>query len=144
MYTNGYYNGYGTTSAYTSGAAAATGLAAGLVIFYIIEYILLFAWIILYFIGMWKTFVKMGHKGYFALIEGYNEVLLLEAANMPLWNYFMMMIPIYGIIVMIKRGIVIANKFGKSTAIGVLLGIPVTAPIAFMILGFSKDAKYKG
>ena len=99
---------------------------------------------ILNIIGMWKTFVKMGLKGYYSLIGGYNDVLLLEAADMPIWNYFMMLIPIYGLVVSIRRGIAIANKFGKSTAIGVFLGIPVTAPVAFMILGCSKDAKYKG
>ncbi|MBR3490017.1 MAG: signal peptidase I [Bacilli bacterium] len=139
MYSNGYNYGYSSAAA----TAAGTGLAA-LVILYIFEYILIFAWLILYFVGMWKTFVKMGKKGYFALIEGYNDVILLEAAGMPIWNYFMMLIPIYGLVVSIRRGIIIANKFGKSTALGVFLGIPFTAPIAFMILGCSKDAKYKG
>lgn len=141
MYSS-YYDGY-NTAAYTT-ATAGAGAAAGLIIFNVIWYILCIALVVLYFIGMWKTFTKMGRKGYEALIEGHNEVVLLEVAGMPMWNFFMMMIPVYGLIVSIKRGIAVASKFGKSTAIGVLLGIPVTAPIAFMILGFSKDAKYKG
>ena len=134
---------YGSTVGAATGAAA--GAAVGLFILYALYYIILIAWLVLYLIGMWKTFVKMGKKGYYALICGYNDVILLEAVGMPLWNYFIInFVPVYGLIVSIKRGIALANKFGKSTAIGVLLGIPFTAPIAFMILGFSKDAKYKG
>ena len=143
MYSNGYYNSYNTTN-YAAAAATATAGVIVVVIFWILFYACLIALAVLYFVGMWKTFQKMGLKGYFALIGGYSDVLLFEAADMPIWNYFMLLIPVYGLVVSIKRGIVIANKFGKSTATGVFLGIPVTAPIAFMILGCSKDAKYKG
>lgn len=145
MYTNSYnYGGYDYSGAAAAAATTGTAMAAFMVIFYILYYVLLIAWVVLYIIGMWKTFTRMGLKGYYSLIGGYNDVLLLEAADMPIWNYFMMLIPIYGLVVSIRRGIVIANKFGKSTAIGVFLGIPFTAPIAFMILGCAKDAKYKG
>jgi hypothetical protein len=137
------YSSYGYDP-YTTSASAASGAVVGLAIFNVIWYIAWIALIVLYFVGMWKMFAKMGRKGYEALIEGHNEVVLLEVAGMPMWNFFMMMIPVYGLVVSIKRGIAIANKFGKSTVIGVLFGIPVTAPIAAMILGFSKDAKYKG
>ena len=143
MNYNGYYNSYNTAAA-TAASASAAGAAVGLFILYALYYIILIAWVVLYILGIWKTFVKMGKKGYYSLIGGYNEVIILEAVGMPLWNYFIInFVPVYGLIVSIKRGIAFANKFGKSTAIGVLLGIPFTAPIAFMILGFSKDSKYK-
>lgn len=146
MYTNSYnYGGYDYSGAAAAAATTGTAMAIFMIILYALWYILLIAWVVLYIVGMWKTFTRMGLKGYYSLIGGYNEVLLLEAADMPLWNYFIInFVPIYGLIVSIKRGIVIANKFGKSTAVGVLLGIPFTAPIAFMILGCAKDAKYKG
>lgn len=138
MYTNG-YNGYGYD--YSGAAGAAAGMAVGLVIFYVIYWILVIAAVVFYFIGLWKAFQKMGYKGYEALIEGHNEVILLEKAGMPMWYFFLMLIPVCNIIFAIKRGIELAKKFGKSTAFGVV-AIGLFPFVGWPIIGLG-NAKYK-
>lgn len=140
MYSSYGYDTYNTYNAYNAGAGAA-GAAAGLAIFTVLYYILLIAIVVLYYIGLWKSFTKMGFKGYEALIQGHNEVILFEKAGMPMWYWFLLLIPVCNIIFSIKRGIELAKKFGKSTAFGVV-ALGLFPFVGWMILGFSA-AKFK-
>ena len=140
MYSSYGYDTYNTYNAYNAGAGAA-GAAAGLVIFTVLYYIVLIAIVVLYYIGLWKSFKKMGFKGYESLIQGHNEVVLFEKAGMPMWYWFLLLIPVCNIIFSIKRGIELAKKFGKSTAFGVV-AIGLFPFVGWMILGFSA-AKFK-
>ncbi len=134
MYNNTYGN-YGYN--YNYNTASTVGAVAGAVlVFLVIFYIILFAAAIIELIGMWKAFEKMGKKGYEALIPGHDIVVLLEKANMPLWYFFLMLIPICNIVFSILVSIEIAKKFGKSTGFGVLLAL--FGFVCWPILGFGK------
>lgn len=136
------YSNYGyTTYDYSAATSAATGVAVASVIFSILYWLILIAIVVLYYIGLWKSFTKMGFKGYEALIEGHNEVILFEKAKMPMWYWFLLLIPVCNVIFSIKRGIELAKRFGKSTAFGVV-AIGLFPFIGWMIIGFSK-AKFK-
>lgn len=143
MYNYGYdYNyGYGATA---GAAAAGVGIfSIFLVIFEITFWLLFVAYIVLGCIGYWKTFTKMGRKGYEGLISGYNDVILFQAVKMPIWNYFLLLVPVYQFVISIKRGIELAKKFGKSTAFGVV-GLGLFPGVGMFLIGMSKDVKYKG
>ena len=133
--------GYGYGYEYPSYAYAGVfGLAFGMTIFIVIIGIIA---LILTFIGLWKTFEKMGLPGWEALIMGHNLVLLFEKADLPKQHVFFYYIPWIGWIgANIYMGINLMKKFGKSTGMGVLVGL--IPPIGFMITGFSKDYVYQG
>ena len=133
--------GYDTYNTYNAAAGAGAAMGVGLVIFYALSWLIGIAIIVLYYIGLWKSFQKMGYKGYEALIEGHNEVILLDKAGMPMWYFFLFLIPVCNIIFSIKRGIELAKKFGKSTAFGVV-AIGLFPFVGWIILGFS-SAKFK-
>jgi hypothetical protein len=120
MYST-YGTNYGYDYNYGQAAGAAAGVAAGIMIFYVIMYIVAIAAAVVQLIGMWKAFTKMGKKGYEALIPGHDTVVLLEKANMPLWYFFLMLIPVCNIIFGIKVCMELARKFGKTQGFGVLL-----------------------
>lgn len=140
--TYGNYNGYNSYNNYASTAAAgATGMAVGLIIFYVFMWIIYIAAAVITCIAMWKAFEKMGKKGYEALIPGHDTVVLLEKAGMPMWYFFLMLIPVCNVVFAIMMSIKLAEKFGKSAGFGVLLAlIPV---VGWPILGFSKNIKFK-
>ena len=134
MYNNTYGN-YGYN--YNYNTASTVGAVAGAVlVFLVIFYIILFAAAIIELIGMWKAFEKMGKKGYEALIPGHDIVVLLEKANMPLWYFFLMLIPVCNLVFLILVSIEIAKKFGKSSGFGVLLAL--FGFVCWPILGFGK------
>ena len=133
-------NYYGYDSYYNNSYNATTQAAAGFVgaalVFVVILYILMFAAAIIELIGMWKAFEKMGKKGYEALIPGHNYVVLFEKAGMPLWYFFLMLIPVCNLVFLILVSIEIAKKFGKSSGFGVLLAL--FGFVCWPILGFGK------
>lgn len=136
-----YYNGNYGYDSYNYNAAASVG--AGLAVFAVIMvifYILMFAAAIVELIGMWKAFEKMGKKGYEALIPCHSTVVILEKANMPMWYFFLMLIPVCNLVFLILACIEIAKKFGKTTGFGVLLAL--FGFVCWPILGFGK-ATYK-
>lgn len=137
MYYNGNY-GYDSYN-YNTAASVGAGLAVFAVIM-VIFYILMFAAAIVELIGMWKAFEKMGKKGYEALIPCHSTVVILEKANMPMWYFFLMLIPVCNLVFLILACIEIAKKFGKTTGFGVLLAL--FGFVCWPILGFGK-ATYK-
>ena len=103
-------------------------------------YIIAIAAAVVELIGMWKAFEKMGHKGYEALIPGHDVVVLLNKAGMPMWYFFLMLIPVCNVVFSIMMSIELAKKFGKSAGFGVLLAF--FGFVCWPILGFG-NAKYK-
>jgi uncharacterized membrane protein YhaH (DUF805 family) len=93
--------------------------------------------------GLWKTFVKTGRPGWYAIIPIYNFIVILEIAGKPIWWIILMLIPCVNIIVSVLVGIEVAKKFGKDTMIGVLCGLPILMAAGYAILGFG-DAQYQG
>lgn len=139
-YDYDYSYDYGTTTGYdTSSSLGTAGMAltGGVLMFVIID----FAVFVLLIVSMCKIFIKYGKKWWEFLIYGYNTVVMLEMAEMPLWNYFIFLIPFVNIYILFKVAIRIAKAFGKGTGFGVGM---VLLPIIFIpILAFSK-AQYVG
>ena len=92
-------------------------------------------------VGSCKIFVKYGKKWWEALIAGYNFAVILEMVELPLWNYFLFLIPFVNIYMIFKVAIRLAKAFGKGTGFGV--GLVLLSPIFIPILAFSK-APYIG
>ena len=97
--------------------------------------------LILVFAGFWKVFVKAGKPGWAAIVPIYNLVVLVEISGKPMWYIVLFFIPCVNLVGAILVGIGVAEKFGKSAAFGVGLGL--LSPIFYPILGFS-DAQYQG
>ncbi len=112
--------------------AAGCGMVMGLI------------WLVLIVVviaGLWKVFVKAGKPGWAAIVPIYNVIVWLEIVGKPIWWIVLLFIPFVNFIVLILLGIALAEKFGKSAAFGV--GIGLLGFIFIPILGFG-DARYQG
>lgn len=127
--------------------------------------------LVLQIVGMWKTFQKAKQPGWAAIVPFYNTFTTVKIAGLELWWFVLIaLLPMlnnvtaYGHIVddsetavivysggslwfglLVLYGFLnykIAKSFGKSTAFAV--GLTLLSPIFWMILGFSRDIKYKG
>lgn len=116
-------------------SAAGVGVSIGVLIF---NWILSIAICVALIIGLWKVFVKAGKPGWYAIIPVYNMWALLELGDQ---QGFWCLIPVANIIFYVKACLSINKKFSKPTWFAFLMIF--VAPVAFIILGFSKD-KYKG
>jgi len=90
------------------------------------------------FVGLWKTFEKMGKPGWAGIVPIYNIIVLLEVVRKPMWWIALFLIPFVGPILV---GIEVAKCFGKEGGFGVGLGL---LPFVFYpILGFG-SARFVG
>lgn len=126
----GSYSTYG----YSSSANMSSGFWTAYVIVLAIVAVLMLA-------VMWRIFTKAGKAGWKCLIPGYNiwvffEIICGQGAKM-----FLLLIPIYGIIVAIKSNIRLAHAFGKSTGFGIGL---VFIPYIFLCILAFGPAQYVG
>lgn len=85
-------------------------------------------------VGFWKTFEKMGRKGWEGIVPFYNVYILLQIFGRPVWWLVLFIIPFVNLIALIIVSVDVAKAFGKSVAFGVGLGL--LAPIFYCILGF--------
>ncbi|MBQ3414248.1 MAG: hypothetical protein IJH39_02650 [Clostridia bacterium] len=144
-------------------------MGVGLIIFLIFILILVVIVKALEIVGKWKLLKKAGKDGYIALIPIYNDITEMNITGMPLFFWFLnytyvlsmiagalSVIPFVGwilsfgltflasagvIVFDIWKSILVAQSFGKSTAMGVLLAFfPF---VMYPILGFGK-AEYQG
>ena len=138
-YDYDYSYDYGTTAGYDS--ASTSGIAGAILGGGIFMLIIYFVIIVLLIVSLCKIFVKYGKKWWESLIAGYNIAVMLEMAEMPLWNYFLFIIPFVNIYMYFKVCIRLAKAFGKGTGFGV--GIAILPVIFIPILAFSK-AQYVG
>ena len=151
-----YDYGYGYDVVNT--ASTVGGLVAGALIFLLVVSIIAIVFAILMIIGQWKCFKKAGYNGWEALIAGHNQFVncTFAGANpilvlVLMFGSVVSIIPILGALAYLgfviyyqfHVGIKTAKAFGKGTGFGVALAIPVSAPIAWFILG-KDDVKYVG
>lgn len=148
---------YGYNYGYDYGMGVGSILGAMLIVSLVVIGIgLVFA--ILMFIGQWKCFKKAGYNGWESLIGGHNQFVncTIAGVNPILVLIFMFgsvvtIIPVIGwlaylgfaIYYQVVVGINTAKAFGKGTGFGIALAIPLSAPIAWFILG-KDNVKYVG
>lgn len=148
---------YGYNYGYDAGSAIG-GVLAGMLAFIVIFGIVALVFAILAIIGQWKCFKKAGYNGWECLIAGHNQFVNCTFAGVnPIYVLGVMfgsvvsIIPIIGwlaylgfvIYYQFVVGINTAKAFGKGTGFGVALAIPLSAPIAWFILG-NDNVKYVG
>lgn len=151
MYDYGYYDtGYG----YNSGVGSMGAFVGTALIVILIVSIISIALIVLQFIGQWKCFKKAGYKGWEVLIGGHNQFVNCTFAGVnPLLILGLMfgsvvtVIPVIGLLAylgfliyyQVVVGLNTAKAFGKGTGFGIALAIPLSAPIAWFILGKAEN-----
>ena len=148
---------YGYNYGYDAGSALG-GMLAGMLVFILIFSLVALVFAVLMIIGQWKCFKKAGYKGWECLIAGHNQFINCTFAGVnPIYVLGVMfgsvvsIIPILGwlaylgflIYYQIIVGLNTAKAFGKGTGFGIALAIPLSAPIAWFILG-KDDIKYVG
>lgn len=148
---------YGYNYGYDAGSALG-GFLAGMIAFVVIFGIVALVFAILMIIGQWKCFKKAGYNGWESLIAGHNQFVNCTFAGVnPIYVLGVMfgsvvsVIPVIGALAYLGfviyyqfvLGINTAKAFGKGTGFGVALAIPISAPIAWFILG-KDDVKYVG
>ncbi|KND50402.1 MAG: Signal peptidase I [Parcubacteria bacterium C7867-007] len=92
---------------------------------------------VLLVVANWFIFRKAGKPGWASLIPFYNNVVMLQFTNLPLWWIVLMFIPIVNIVIgfiMLRR---LAGVFGK----GILftIGLILLPFIFWPILGFGRS-----
>lgn len=97
--------------------------------------------VILSFVGMFKTFSKMGYDdAWWALIPILNIVFFLKVVNKPVWWVIFAFIPIVNLILIYVMWLVsekVANAYGKGT--GFAVGLLLLGFIFYPILGFGAE-----
>lgn len=148
---------YGYNYGYDAGSAVG-GILAGMLAFVLIFAVVALVFAVLSIIGQWKCFKKAGYNGWECLIAGHNQFVNCTFAGVnPIFVLGLMfgsvvsIIPVIGALAYLGFviyyqfvvGINTAKAFGKGTGFGVALAIPISAPIAWFILG-KDDVKYVG
>lgn len=148
---------YGYNYGYDAGSAVG-GILAGMLIFIVIFGIVALVFAVLAIIGQWKCFKKAGYNGWECLIAGHNQFVNCTFAGVNpilvlgvMFGSVVSVVPVLGWLVysgfliyyQFVVGINTAKAFGKGTGFGVALAIPLSAPIAWFILG-KDDVKYVG
>ena len=85
-------------------------------------------------VGLWKTLVKAGERGWAWIIPFYNVFVFLRVARLPAWYLILMLVPIVNLIPLALMYHGIAKNFGKGT--GFAVGIWLLPWIFYPILGF--------
>lgn len=96
---------------------------------------------ILTLIGQWKAFVKAGKPGWAALIPIYNNIVMLEIAELPNWYLVLYFIPFANIYVQVITYLELVKKYGEST--GFAIGLLFLPYVFWPMLGLGKT-KYVG
>lgn len=131
--------------------SALLGLGIGLIIFI---WVLIVVCVVLFLIGLWKTFVKAGKDGWKSLIPIYNVWTLLEISGLKKWFFPIMIANIIVSLIRIDSlsylasiasyaamffcNYNIAKKFGKDP-IGYGIGLTLVPFIFYLIIGNNKD-----
>lgn len=148
---------YGYNFGYDAGSVLG-GILAGMLGFILLFSLIALVFSVLMIIGQWKCFKKAGYNGWECLIAGHNQFVNCTFAGVnPIFVLGVMfgsvvsVVPIIGwlayvgfvIYYQFVVGINTAKAFGKGTGFGVALAIPLSAPIAWFVLG-KDNVKYVG
>lgn len=96
--------------------------------------------LIITYAAQWKYFEKMGHEGWEGIVPFYNYYILFKELYGNGWKMLLMLIPFYGIYIIIKMNIDLARAFNKGTGFGVGLAL---LPVVFSCILAFGDAVYE-
>jgi len=99
-----------------------------------------FALVVTFIAGIWKTFTKAGQPGWGVLIPIYNAYLLTQIAGKPGWWVLLLIIPLVNFVVSAIISVGVGENFGKGAGFGI--GLFFLPMIFYPILGFG-DATYR-
>ena len=128
------------TTNYTSYSSSNSdpATAGAVLLMMLIIYIPLFIVLIVGLIGMWKTFVKAGRPGWYAIVPVYNGMVLAEIAGRPNWWGLGFLVSPINVVVAIIFGMDIAKRFGRSETFGVV-ALGLFSFVGYTMIGFGKD-----
>jgi nitrate reductase NapE component len=89
-------------------------------------------------IGMWKTFIKAGKPGWYAIVPVYNGMVLAEIAGRPSWWGLGFLISPLSLVVSIVFGMDIAKRFHRTETFGVV-ALGLFSFVGYCMIGFGKD-----
>ncbi len=89
--------------------------------------------------SLWKIFIKVNQKGWYALIPFYNLYIIQKIIQKPWWWIILMLIPYIGIIWIIWSTNLLRKTFQKSNFF--MIGLIILPFIFYPILGFD-DSTY--
>jgi hypothetical protein len=110
-------------------------------VFFICLSVVLLAWLVLFFAGLWKMFVKAGKPGWASLIPLYNAVVLLNIIGRPWWYLIFAFIPGANVVLWVIVAFGVSRSFGQNILFA--LGMIFLFPLLMPVLGFGK-AVYVG
>lgn len=96
--------------------------------------------ILIYVLALWQVFTKAGEDGWKAIIPIYNQYILSKIGNQPVWVFLLLFIPFINIGASLLISLGVAEAFGKSTVVGVLIWL--FPYFGYMYLGWGQ-AEYK-
>ena len=108
--------------------------------FVIIFYVFLMAISIFQLVCVWKVYKKAGKGGWESIIPIYNNIVLLEITDLPLWYIVLSFIPIANVYFSVKVSLELARKYNKSSGFGV--GLFLVPVVFYAILAFEKENTY--
>lgn len=108
--------------------------------------IIVLAIIVLVFVGMYKTFAKMGYDdAWMLIIPILNIIFMLKVADKPIWWIILCFIPLIGAFVGLYIAWLVSEKvataYGKGT--GFAVGLLLLGFIFYPILGFGGEQPVK-
>ncbi len=108
-------------------------LASGVAMLFL-QIIALF--LIITYEAQWKIFKKAGRKGWESLVPIYNTIIFIKICQKPVWWFWLLLIPLVGIIfaIMIYHGL--SKAFGKTE--GFTVGLIFLPFVFFPMLGLSR------
>lgn len=117
--------------------SVAQGAAAGFFGIFILFYLVIIAFLLF---CLYKIFIKAGRDdAWAAFIPIYSAFVQIDIIKKPWWEFFMYLIPFYGLYLAIVDTNRLSKFFGKSE--GFTVGLILLPFIFYPILAFG-DAKY--
>ena len=132
-------------------SALSSILAAGLIIILFV-FLLLIAWLVFYYVGVWKLYKKAGRPGWNAIVPFYNDFVLVEMVGLK-WYWFLIDIIVsiassfasgllYWLLWLVSIGVKVnifynmSKKFGKDA--GWIVLMTLFSGIMLPIYGYNK------
>lgn len=92
-------------------------------------------------VSQWFVYQKMGREGWEGIVPFYNSYVLFEVLYGNGWRFLLVLVPFYGIYILVKAYVDLAHAFNKGSGFGV--GLLLLGFIFMPILAFSNDIQYQ-